>query len=234
MKTEEITTRTSTTNTSQNGSATAPQLTYMPIEAVRPWPPQVPDGAEFLPIERFSSMFQVMEVRRTFDVSIKQSAYNKMMFYVMNAPGEVGGYGKVSRRGNSFLIEDVIVLEQSNGHSHNHISQDAIFRFMNQMRKRGLSTEGYNLSWHSHNDFGAFFSGEDKEHIESLANSRFTLSIVTNKMFDHVCRVDFYRPVRYGIENLPLKVIPEISRVRAAQFKEEMDQLIKKSPRRTR
>lgn len=217
-------------NAAQYGTLTR----YVPAEIVPTWPPAVPKDAEFMPIERFTSMVQVMEMRRTFEVTIKQAAYNRMMFYVMNAPGEVSGYGKVVRNGNSFMVEDVIILEQKNGHSHSLITPETAFRFMMLMKKRGLSTEGYNLWWHSHNDFGSFFSAVDIEQIDSLQNNNFTLSIVTNKMLEPKCRVDFYRPVRFGMDNLPLKVLPDISKSRAAQLRVEMDELTKKSPRRAR
>lgn len=237
MKTDtELTLRNSVSSTLGDLNGNGLVLTrYMPAEVVPAWPPAVPKDAEFLPIERFSSVFQVLEVKRTFEVSIKQAAYNRMMFYIMNAPGEVSGYGKVQRVGNSFMIEDVIVLEQKNGHSESFITPETTFRFMMLMKKRGLSTEGYNLWWHSHNDFSAFFSGTDLEQIESLKNDRFTLSLVTNKMLEPRCRVDFYRPIRYGIDHLPLKVLPEIDALRASELKAEMDSLIKtKSPRRKR
>jgi proteasome lid subunit RPN8/RPN11 len=207
---------------------------YMAAEPVAAWPPRIQPGAEFLPVEQFTSMAQVMEMRRTFEVTMSQAAYNKMMFFVMNAPGEVSGYGKVVRKGNSFLVTDVIVLEQENGHSHSFISEEATLKFMLMMRKRGLSDEGYNCWWHSHNDFGSFFSHVDLDQIASLANNKFTVSIVTNKMLEPKFRVDFYRPVRYAMDTLPLKVLPASTPRQAAELMAELAELTKKSPRRAR
>lgn len=204
---------------------------YMPSTVVQAWPPAVPKDAEFLPLEDFKTPYQYIEVKRTFEVVIRQGAYNRMMYYVMNAPGEVSGFGKVTRRGNSFMVEDVIVLEQKNSGVSSDISEGTLEKFMKLMKKRGLDTEGYDLWWHSHNDFTAYFSQTDLDTIEELRSNRFTLSIVTNKMLEPQCRVDFYAPVRYGIQRLPLKVLPEIDAKRAAELKAEMDVLMK-TPRR--
>lgn len=231
----------SATNATQGGIETR----YVQAEIVSGWPPPIPRTADFLPMGTMGSPFQnlggfqtplqAMEVRRTFEIKITQKAYNKMMFWVLNAPGEVSGYGHVERDGNSFLIDDVLILEQQNGGSHSYISEEATYRFMLMLKKRGLQNKIFRLWWHSHNDFGAFYSGTDHSQIESLANSQFNVSIVTNKMFEPRCRVDFYRPVRYAVDFLPLKVVPDLSRNKAAELQAELDALtVKKSPRRSR
>lgn len=204
---------------------------YMPSIVAQAWPPAVPKNAEFLPLEDFKTPYQYIEVKRTFEVTIRQAAYNRMMYYVMNAPGEVSGFGKVTRVGNSFTVEDVIVLEQKNSGVSSDISEGTLEKFMKLMKKRGLDTEGYDLWWHSHNDFAAYFSQTDLDTIEELRTNRFTLSIVTNKMLEPQCRVDFYTPVRYGIQRIPLKVLPAIDEKSAAALKAEMDMLLK-TPRR--
>lgn len=211
------------------------QARYVQAEVVPAWPPMIPQKAELLPVGGLTSPLQVMEVRRTFEVRITQRAYNKMMFWVLNAPGEVSGYGTVERDGNSFLIDDVIILEQQNGGSHSYISEEATYRFLMFLKKHGLRDKFYRCWWHSHNDFGAFYSGTDMSQIESLANSQFNVSIVTNKMFEPRCRVDFYRPVRYAIDFLPLKVVPDVSKSKASELQAELDALtVKKSVRRPR
>lgn len=198
------------------------------------WPPAIPAEAQIGLVGGFTSMLQMKEVRHTFDIRIKQSAYNKMMFFVLNAPGEVSGYGEVVRVDNSFLVEDVMMLEQVNGATHSLITPETTLKFRQIVRKRGLKIERFRLWWHSHNDFGVFFSSTDQEQIESLTTDHYTLSIVVNKMLDHRCRVDFYRPVRFGMDHLPLKIVPEVNPRKAEELKAEMAQLTKKSPRRSR
>lgn len=200
---------------------------YLPAVITPPWPPLIQRGAEFLPVGGFSSMMEVSAMRRTFEVTITQAAYNKMMFWVLNSPGEVSGYGHVVRKGNSFLIDEVLVLEQENGHTHSFISEKATMDFLLMLRKRGI-TKVFRNWWHSHDDFGAFYSSVDHEQIDSLANNEFTVSVVTNKMFEPRCRVDFYRPVRYAMDHLPLKVIPDYSPERAKELQAELDAITKK------
>jgi hypothetical protein len=216
---------------SHNGLVIANTGTYIPAELVPAWPPSIPKDAEFLPMERFSSQLQFTEVKRTFEVTIDQRAYNRMMYYVMSAPGEVSGFGKVARKGNSFHISDVIVLEQKNTGASSDISQGTLEKFMKLMKKRGLDTEGYDLWWHSHVYMMTRFSQTDLDTIEELRSNRFTLSLVTNKLLEPRCRVDFYNPVRYGIDGIALKVIPTFDPAMAAELQAEMDGLMKK-PRR--
>lgn len=230
------------TNATNDGAV---QTRYVQAEVVHGWPPPIPRTADFLPMGAMGSPFQnlggfqspiqAMEVRRTFEVKITQKAYNKMMFWVLNAPGEVSGYGHVERDGNSFLIDDVLILEQQNGGSHSYISEAATLKFMLMLKKRGLGHRLHRLWWHSHNDFGAFYSPTDHAQIDSLANSQFNVSIVTNKMFEPRCRVDFYRPVRYAVDFLPLKVVPDVSKNKAVELQAELDALtVKKAVRRAR
>jgi len=47
-------------------------------------------------------------------------------------------------------------------------------------------------------------------------------------MFEPRCRVDFYRPVRYAMDHLPLKVIPDYSPERAKELQVELDAITKK------
>lgn len=204
---------------------------YMPSIVAQAWPPAVPKNAEFLPLENFKTPYQYIEVKRTFEVTIRQAAYNRMMYYVMKAPGEVSGFGKVTRVGNSFTIEDVIVLDQKNTGASSDISQDTLYKFKLLMKKRGLTLEGWDLWWHSHVYMATRFSQTDLDTIEEIRSERFTLSLVTNKLLEPRCRVDFYAPVRYGIDGIPLKVIPEMDKARAQELDVEMAQMLK-TPRR--
>ena len=201
--------------------------TYQPVRVGVLWPPQVPPDARYLPIERFSSVHQVLQMKRSFEIVMDQAAYNKMMCYTMQAPGEVSGFGKVARTGNSFLIQDVVALDQVNSAASSRIFEETLNQFMRQMKKHGLDTEGYDLFWHSHHTMPVFFSPTDTDTIEELHNSRFTLSLVVNQRLESRCRIDFYDPVRYGIDNLPLKIMPVFQPGQAEAYREEMGRIMK-------
>jgi hypothetical protein len=207
--------------------------TYQPVRIGCLWPPAVPKDARFLPIENFSSLQQILLMKRAFEIVIDQAAYNKMMCYTMQAPGEVSGFGKVVRTGNSFLVQDVVALEQVNTAASSRIFEETLNQFMRQMRKHGLDTEGYDLFWHSHHTMPVFFSTTDMDTVEALHNSRFTMSIVVNQRLESRCRVDFYDPVRYGIDNLPLKVAPVFNPGQAEAYREEMGRIMKFKPLKT-
>ena len=196
---------------------------YMAANVYPAWPPRVPREAMFLPLEKFRSAVQFLEVRRTFSVSIRQAAYNRMMYYVDKSPVEVSGFGRVTRIGNAFCVEEVVILPQTNGEYSTVISPEARYEFAMRLKREGKSREGWDLHWHSHVDFDARFSAQDLEMIGNLSSSRFNLSIVTNKFYESCCRVDFYEPLRYGITSLPLRVIPgELSRSEKNNLDREM------------
>lgn len=200
---------------------------YMLSRVAPAWPPRVPVGAMFLPTEKFRSPFQFLEVRRTFSVSITQAAYNKMMYYVAKAPVEVSGLGRVTRVGNAFCVEEVTILPQTNQRYETVISPEARYEFAMRLKREGKPREGWDLHWHSHVDFDARFSQQDMLMINENESSRFSLSIVVNKFFEHSCRVDFYEPLRYGISSLPLRVIPgELSRSAQNNLDREMAAMI--------
>jgi hypothetical protein len=209
-----------------NGHEDPSLSTYHQAGLYDPWVRQFPGGVRFMPIEGFSSPFQIMEIKRSFEIKMSQHAYNTMMGYVLNAPGEVSGFGKVVRDGSCFTVENIVALAEYNTEGSSLITEKTLYRFMRQMRKHGLTTEGYDLWWHSHNTMGVFFSGVDQAAIEGpLKNPRFTLSIVANKRLETRCRVDFYDPVRYGVDQLPLKIVPSVDADMAAQLAKDLDKM---------
>jgi hypothetical protein len=68
----------------------------------------------------------------------------------------------------------------------------------------------YKLWWHSHYNFGTFWSGIDDNTIESMdqetKEDNWLLSIVGNQKGDMLCRLDVFAPIRMTFNHVPIDV----------------------------
>ena len=162
------------------------------------------------------------ELKHDIGVAMTEGAYRKMFGFVAAAPGEVSGFGRVVRKGNLFVVEDVFILEQHNTEASTLIDVEKLGRIMRKLHKRGLDTEGWDCWWHSHSNFACFWSGTDLQTIEVLKSSRHTVSIVANKALQTRARVDFYQPQRHGVDGIPIQVIPEFPQEQMDEIRGQM------------
>lgn len=132
-------------------------------------------------------------------------AYNKLCLYVANTDDEISGLGKVKKMENDFiLIEDIILLEQESSSGGTKLDKEGLTKFYDGLMKKGENPSDWKLWWHSHADFSAFWSGTDKDTIESLDveqdSNNWWLSIVMNRDVEMKARIDIFQPFRQTID----------------------------------
>ncbi len=186
------------------------------------FPLDMPRETHFFPLDGFRNPCKVTEIQQ-YEVFIRESAWRDMVAYTMEAPKEVSGFGIVNRDGNSFTVNNVFIFEQNNTIVRTKINWQVLFKFMKEQRERGLSTELMDCWWHSHVNGTARFSQQDLDQMEAFeCDERYLISIVMNKRLDAHARIDFYKPQRFGIDGIPIKMLPDHNDEQMARVRSEM------------
>ena len=137
-------------------------------------------------------------------IRLLPKAYEKMFFYAKYAKGEISGFGKTREVKNHILVEDVMVFKQKCCSVETTLDKGALSSFLLRLAKKGKSSNEYNLWWHTHYDFDAFFSPKDEDAIAYLTKKYKWISICINQAGDMIGRVD----ERGTREDLPIVIQP--------------------------
>lgn len=126
--------------------------------------------------------------------------YLKIMYYAQASPGEISGFCKtrrLKRKGlqeqhlGDRLIVDVKIFRQTVSQGDTVLGDDVQSKFLVDLIRRGENPADWNVWWHSHHNFGVFWSGTDEQAIAQLsAAGNKIISLVVNKMGDMKARQD--------------------------------------------
>lgn len=121
-------------------------------------------------------------------------AYAKMSAYCQKSPGEITGFGKVKTdlEKGLFIIEDVKIMKQVITAGSATINEDVMAKFIFELVNAGESPEHWKLWWHTHYNFGTFWSGTDEETISTLIKQYkgWFLSTCFNQSYSLIGRID--------------------------------------------
>ena len=127
-------------------------------------------------------------------IQIDWEVYQKMVFYCMTAPGEISGFGKADRvrvyDKSMYYMKDIRLLAQKCTSAHTSMDMSGLSSFIIQLDKEKDNIGNWRVWWHTHNDFGVFFSGEDEATIKKLCAKRHLISICINKLGEMTARFD--------------------------------------------
>ena len=128
-------------------------------------------------------------------VIIPGKVWAKMQYYCQAAKGEVSGMGTVIQKDDETLeVTNIIMLKQDGSGASTEMSQDALDAFMLKLARKGQSLQDWKVWWHTHDDFGCFWSGIDTNNISNmkkiLGKKGYLVSINTNKKGDVIARYD--------------------------------------------
>ena len=137
--------------------------------------------------------------------------YNKMLYYARAAEGEISGLGRVDVKGDEVSIVNVLIFKQECSSGGTHLDAERLSQFIVSLIQMGFKPEEWKLWWHSHNDFGTFWSSTDDGTIEDLSKESTLYSTCINKAGSIIGREDVNGeeatiPVEIGgAENVALK-----------------------------
>jgi hypothetical protein len=145
------------------------------------------------------------------EVYIDPVAMAEIRSWAYEAEGEVSGLGLVevsAEEGRivSLEITEVFLLAQECTKTSTELDPDAVARLLVDLEREGRSSE-LRLWWHSHADMGVFWSPTDERNITGLCPQDFMLSLVVNKAWETLVRVDWFAPARVTLDDLPLRIL---------------------------
>ncbi len=105
---------------------------------------------------------------------------NKIQFIVDNCDKEVSGLGTVvfDKEENAYRVTDICLLDQEVGAAHTDIDDNAVAQAVYETR----DAEGeLAFWWHSHVNMDVFWSGTDRNTMESIGKNGLCVAVVFNK-----------------------------------------------------
>lgn len=125
-------------------------------------------------------------------VEIKKKAYLKMCYYCQAADGEISGLGRVRKDDitKKLIIEDLTIFEQECSGGGTTLDDKMLHKFTYELAKNGENPGKWRLWWHTHNDFGVFWSAVDTDNIGRHSEDSWLLSTCINKKLHMIARVD--------------------------------------------
>lgn len=112
------------------------------------------------------------------ELVLSDKAFQKIMYWVKKATGEISGLGTVEVKDGKFYILDAFLLPQKNGAAHTDIEAEDVCTMMYERRN---DPGQINFWWHSHVNMSAFWSGTDTDTMDKLAAGGWFVSTVFNK-----------------------------------------------------
>jgi hypothetical protein len=141
-------------------------------------------------------------------VRIDAEALERIWHWTELARGEFSCLAEVD---DDLLVRDVELFDQVCTQASTDIDQQALARFLVQHPR----PERVRAWIHSHGNLTVFWSQQDDQCIEGLANESLLVSIVVNKRHDVRCRIDLFDPLRITLDEVPLEVRTNMRGLRA-------------------
>ncbi len=99
-------------------------------------------------------------------------------------PKEWTAFGKLEpypwEEGTAYRLTDIDFPKQTNASSSTDVISEDFATFAEQLRSRKEPLNQWKLWIHSHNTMGAFWSGTDKDQMESFKSGNFMMSLVVS------------------------------------------------------
>lgn len=113
---------------------------------------------------------------------IPRTVHQKLMHWIKKAPGEVGGMGTISyeKNGHFFWVRDVYLVEQEVTSGTTELNEIALGKLEYELEKNKVKGK-LNYWWHSHSNFGVFWSKDDRDTINQMGSRGYLVATVFNK-----------------------------------------------------
>ena len=145
-------------------------------------------------------------------VQIDERAFQKIMYWCRKAGSyEVSGLGNVvyDPKTNTFMVDEVYLLEQENTGTSTDIKDEAIGKLMFQhhkAQKAGLKGD-LRFWWHSHANMNVFWSATDMATIKQLGQEGWFLSTVFNNKEEMRSAFHMTDPMSVFVDELSTVII---------------------------
>jgi len=139
-------------------------------------------------------------------IVMDELVYQKIMYWVNKSSYEVSGLGNVVvEEGNVLRIVDVMLCEQKNTAVTTELDGAAVGKAAFELHQSQAPGE-MRFWWHSHVNMAVFWSGQDLETINALAEGGWFISTVFNKKREMRTAISMSQPFRMLYDEVTLEV----------------------------
>lgn len=140
-------------------------------------------------------------VKLPIKIQVDAVAMQKLWLWTDQAKGEVSALGLVDELRdaesgvlNGLLVTDFLLTKQVCSMDETTMDPAGVAELLMDLESRDVDTKKLRCWAHSHGGMSVFWSGQDDQCIEGLANGEWLLSLVVNKRRDSIMRLDQYHP----------------------------------------
>ena len=137
--------------------------------------------------------------------------YERLRAYVLAVDTEISFLGKEERIGDTIIINDIALFKQESTYGSTILDRVALGKLYDNLMDKGENPSNWKTWIHSHAGMNAYFSGKDKETIESFdlehPVDNWFLSVVVNHAGDLQARIDVFSPFRHTIDKLSWDIV---------------------------
>ena len=130
----------------------------------------------------------------------------------LSSLNEILGIGMITKRcvgyNTDFILDEIFVPRQEVAANYCSFADGAQDEIINEILKRGDSTEKLCFWWRSHGKGSVFFSATDDKAIDNCGLP-YVVNLVVNAYQDSIARLDVLDPVR--VRNIPLKIFVDVN-----------------------
>lgn len=160
---------------------------------------------------------------------LERQVWHKMSGWCKAANCEVSGLGLIRDDGSHYTVYDVFLPPQYGATGFTELDQDGIAQLMMDInRKSPERLKDLKYWWHTHYNFGTFWSGTDEEmaRIMAIKSKSWAVSTVINQRDDALTRIDIVDPTGICIDLVDIAVDGGVKSDKHA-FKRDVDRMVK-------
>jgi hypothetical protein len=131
--------------------------------------------------------------------------------YITHCKFEISGLGMVEEIGNDLVITEIFLLEQEGSAASTVLDPAALAKFVTELAMSGKDTSKLKWWWHSHVNFGCYWSKTDDTCMDNFKPNDYFIATVGNKNGESKTRLDIYNPLRVSVDDMPLEIYHETS-----------------------
>lgn len=148
-----------------------------------------------------------------FQVHIEKTCWERMHGWCKAASSECSGMGLayIDHAEKRIVVYDVFFPKQYCSPGYTEIDDRAQGKLVYRLHKQNVDPTHFRFWWHTHYNFGTFWSGTDDNNAQNLAatNGEWELSLVINQKGEFLCRFDMKSPFDLVVDELPIYLIKD-------------------------
>jgi len=157
---------------------------------------------------------------------IKPEVKRKLEAYVRHCKFEISGLGEVEEIDGKLVVTNIFLLKQEGSGASTTLDPEALSLFLTDYVMEGGDPSKLKWWWHSHCHMNAYWSSTDDKCMNSFSPGDYFVATVMNKKGEQRSRLDFYKPLRASVDNLPLELYYEGQETLDEEIKKEIEEKV--------